>query len=558
MRRLASVALLLLLVLAFIPAMGAVHAQGSPSIEVKSVYTLNTYGFAVVNETVIYTNNSTSPLAPPPVEVGIGSLSSLVAACSTYVPQEEACSGPSGGPYAVAYSGSIPPGNSTSVKVSMLLNNVVTNENGTLQVSALTSPSVSTKVASLVNQIQLPQSTYFEATPKGFGETNNPTNTTYSFTEINVPTQAANTTVAYIPKGSEGSFNPLRVFYVNRTVTALPNGDPLITDEIQFENLGIQPLTSLSVSILGPASTQVTILTVKGNEPVLLNPTTEPLSNGAIDLTPFALGYPSNGVQSGANFTLRFQYPLGAAYYSVKGGEVTLSIPEAPPVKAFIGSYSILLSLPQGAKQAAAPPGGLGAVTPWQGGEATMSYVVTAGWFLNGGVPMASVAFILLLIGLFAVRTTASSVEEDEEEEETSSELASGMITAFDEKTNVINGLWSEIDGKDPNELNRAYFDELRGRLDSLRSKALQRLNETRQKSASQKFSEVVNQIQVTEREVDRAVKDKLNLYQQYHLRQMRKEVFDRLLPQYSKRLERALNQLSDELHTVQREAKLL
>lgn len=171
---------------------------------------------------------------------------------------------------------------------------------------------------------------------------------------------------------------------------------------------------------------------------------------------------------------------------------------------------------------------------------------------------MASVVFILLLIGLFAVRTTASPAEEEEEEEETSSELASGMITAFDEKTNVINGLWPEIDGKDPNEFDRAYFDELRGRLDSLRSKALQRLNETRQKSASQKFSEVVNQIQVTEREVDRAAKDKLNLYQQYHLRQMRKEVFDRLLPQYSKRLERALNQLSDELHTVQREAKLL
>ncbi|MDG6987922.1 MAG: hypothetical protein JRN21_01190 [Nitrososphaerota archaeon] len=558
MKRLASVVILLLIVLGFVPAMGAVHAQGSPSIAVKSTYTLNTYGFAVVNETVIYTNNSTSPLAPPSVEVGIGSLSSLAVACSMYAPQQEACSGPSGGPYTVSYSGSIQPGNSTSVKVSVLLNNVVTNENGTLRVSALTSPSVSTKVASLVNQIQLPQSTYFEATLKGFSERNNPTNTTYSFTETGVPSQAANTTLAYISKGSEGSFNPLRVFYVNRTVTALPSGDPLITDEIEFENLGIQPLTSLSVSILGPASTQVTILTVKGNEPVLLSPTTELLSNGAIDLTPFALGYPSNGVQSGANFTLRFQYPLGAAYYTVKGGEVTVSIPEAPPVKAFVGSYSILLSLPQGARQAAAPPGGLGAATPWQVGEATMSYTITAGWFLDGGVPMASVVFILLLIGLFAVRTTTSPADEEEEEEETSSELASAMITAFDEKTNVINGLWPEIDGKDPNELDRAYFDELRGRLDSLRSKAIQRLNETRQKSASQKFSEVVNQIQATEREVDRAAKDKLNLYQQYYLRQMRKEVFDRLLPQYSKRLERALNQLSDELHTVQREAKLL
>ena len=132
------------------------------------------------------------------------------------------------------------------------------------------------------------------------------------------------------------------------------------------------------------------------------------------------------------------------------------------------------------------------------------------------------------------------------------------MIKAFDEKTTLINGLWPEIEGKDPNEVGKAYFDELRGRLDSFRSRALQRLNEVKQKSSSQRFSEVVNQIQTTEREVDRAAKDKLNLYQQYYLRQMRKEVYERLLPQYTKRLERALNQLSDELHTVQREAKLL
>ena len=132
------------------------------------------------------------------------------------------------------------------------------------------------------------------------------------------------------------------------------------------------------------------------------------------------------------------------------------------------------------------------------------------------------------------------------------------MIKAFVDKTELINGLWAEIDGKEPNEIDKAYFDGLRSRLDSFRSRALQRLNEVRQKSTSQKFSEVVGQIQLTEREVDRAAKDKLNLYQQYHLRQMRKEVYDRLLPQYTKRLERALNQLSDELHTVQREAKLL
>jgi len=185
-----------------------------------------------------------------------------------------------------------------------------------------------------------------------------------------------------------------------------------------------------------------------------------------------------------------------------------------------------------------------------------MSYSLSVGWAADQGVPVASAIFVLLLIGLFISRT--SMTQEEETEEESSTESASAMIKAFDEKTSLINGLWADVATADPNELNKAYFDEIRVRLDTFRSRALQRLNEVRQKSTTQKFFDLLNQIHTTEREADRATKDKLNLYEQYYTRRMRKEVFDRLLPQYSKRLEKALNQLSDELHVVQREAKLL
>lgn len=185
-----------------------------------------------------------------------------------------------------------------------------------------------------------------------------------------------------------------------------------------------------------------------------------------------------------------------------------------------------------------------------------MSYSLSVGWAVGQGIPAASAIFALLLIGLYVSRT--GMTEEEETEEVSSTERASAMIKAFDEKTSLINGLWPEVAAADPNELNMAYFDELRGRLDAFRSRALQRLNEVKQKSTTQRFFDLLNQIHTTEREVDRATKDKLNLYEQYYTKRMRKEVFDRLLPQYSKRLERALNQLSDELHVVQREAKLL
>jgi len=49
-----------------------------------------------------------------------------------------------------------------------------------------------------------------------------------------------------------------------------------------------------------------------------------------------------------------------------------------------------------------------------------------------------------------------------------------------------------------------------------------------------------------------------LNLYEQYYTRRMRQETFEKLLPSYRKRLESALNQLSDQLNLTQREAKML
>ncbi|HKT21306.1 MAG TPA: hypothetical protein VJR06_01600, partial [Nitrososphaerales archaeon] len=383
-------------------------------------------------------------------------------------------------------------------------------------------------------------------------------NNTYSATFSNV-TPGALTSVRAISKSTVEDFNPLAVFSAQRTISPSANGTPLVTDRIQFENLGTIPLSLLYVSSLTLPNARVTIVTATGTEPVLLPSYATSLTNGAVNLANFVVGYPNDGVQADTNFTLTYQYPLSAKYYAVSGSQVTVNVPDSPPVNAFVGSYNITLSLPQGARAVQGSPNMLTSVTPWQSGTTSLSYSISPGWFIEGGIPVASVVFVLLFIGLFVSRTAgAVAGGEEEEGEETSTDQATSMINAFDEKTTLVNGLWSEIEGRDPNELDKAYFDEVRGRLDAFRSKALARLNDVRQKSTSQKFSDVVNQIQVTEREVDRAAKDKLNLYQQYYLKQMRKEVFDRLLPQYTKRLERALNQLSDELHTVQREAKLL
>ena len=556
MRRFVPAALLLLLLLAAIPVQAPAVAQGAPKIAVISQYTLNRYGFATINESVRITNNGSSSVEVPSLTFGFGNLSSMVAGSNITGSGFSLSSSATGGPFTVSSSQPLQAGGNTSFVLSALLNGVTSYvKNGTFRVLMLTTPSISQRVDKLVNVIAMPASTALASSPAGMTLHSNGTSNTYSSTVPNAAPQSAVASVGKITQSSNQDFNPLRVYYAARTISAGSNGDPLVTDKVEFQNIGTTALSLLYVSVLAPSTTSVTVLT--GTEPRLVNPITLALSSGAIDMALFASGYPNNGVQGGANFTLTYQYPLGGKYYSVSGGQVTINIPESPPIKAFVDSYTVSMSLPKGAAATQSSTVTL-TPTPWQSGETKFAYGLSVGFTIDAGVPAASLVFILLLIGLFVARTATAEGEEEEEEEETSTELASTMIKVFDEKTNLINGLWPEIEAKDPNEMDKEYFDELRGRLDAFRSRALQRLNEVKQKSASLKFSEVVNQIQTTEREVDRAAKDKLNLYQQYHLKQMRKEVFDRLLPQYNRRLERALNQLTDELHTVQREAKLL
>ncbi|HMD78348.1 MAG TPA: hypothetical protein VKF39_00005, partial [Nitrososphaerales archaeon] len=412
-------------------------------------------------------------------------------------------------------------------------------------------PSLSILVQTLKQVILMPSLTRYRYVPKGFSWTQTATNNTYIMTEANVPAGGALTSAPYLFKTTSASFFPLFVTRASRTITVESNGTPIVTDTVELVNQGYSSLATLIVSPLTTADAQITV--VPQSEPKLLNPVTISLSSDTIDLNS-AIG---SIIAANTNLSIAYQYPLAAKYYSVSGSQVTLNLPDTPPIPNVVRSYTIRISLPPGMSLIQGQSQTILGASQRQTGTTTFTYALQIGWAIDAGIPVASLVFLLLLAGLFVMRETPAK-EEEETEEESSGIRVEAMIKAFDEKTNVINGLWPEISARDPNDMRKEYFDELRGRLDALRSKALQRLNEIKQRSTTQKFFDLLNQIHASEREVDRAAKDKLNLYEQYHMRRMRKEVFDRLLPQYTKRLEKALDTLSDELHVVQREAKLL
>ena len=555
MKRLLYALVLAALVAAAAVPQVTVQAQSAPRLVVTSNYVLDRYGLAVVSVAVTAENNGTGPIQVPGsggIGIGLGNLTSHVVSANVSAGYEWTNSSAQGA-FQVTGGSPIPEGKNATFVLSVLLDRVASQTvNGSLRVLVLTSPYVSEKVNSLVSFISMPASTQFSTAPAGFGQSFVGANVTYVKSQNNVSPEAV-TQYCAIKQITLEDFHPLDVYYASRIISVGSSGNPVVQDTISFKNLGTTAIQTLTVSPLTSSTGKVTI--EPASEPPLLNPATVSLSDNGIALTNTRVGYP---VQPGANYTIVYTYALASKYYNVSGGSVSFRIPLAPPIAAFVGSYMIQMSLPAGAKatQQGSTTVTLANVIPVRPGSLSMGYALSLGWGLPSGVPLASVLFVIMLIGLFISRT--ASTEEEETEEESATDRASAMIQAFEDKTSLINQLFVEIPASDPNERNKAYFDGLRGRLDSYRGRALQRLNEMKQKAASQKFFDILNQLHTTEREVDRAAKDTLNLYEQYYTNRMRKEVFDRLLPSYKKRLEKGLEQLSEELHVVQRESKAL
>ena len=554
MRRLVSVLLLLFLVAAAVPALPSAHAQAVPQATVTSQYLVNRYGYAVVNESVVLKNNGSSTLQIPDVQLGLGNLTSLVTSYSVTGTGYSASSttGAQGPVYTVSSGGTtLSAGGSSSFSFKAVLNDVSTKKNSTLFLDVLNRPYLSFSTLSEKLVVQMPGSTQLTTAPSGFKQSVVGANTTYFMVVNGTGPQQVLTQSLEIATSSVMDFHPVVVHYASRQIVVSSDGSPVVVDSVTLQNMGINQMNLLTVSLLESQNGQIRVL--PSTVPPILNPTNILLTSGGIDLTNNNVGLP---VDPGANITITYQYPLATKYYTTSGGVVSITIPLAPPIAAFVNSYLLELSLPKGFNVVHAGPQTMTDVMPLVSGTTTLSYSLTVGWALDGGVPAASMLFVVLLLGLFVARTRLAPLEE--EEEETATERSTDMVKAFEEKTSLINGFFEEIPKADPSQLGKTYFDELRGRLDAFRSRALQRLNEMKQKAATQKFSDLLGQIHETEREVDRAAKDMLNLYEQFYTKRMRQGVFDRLLPNYKKRLEKALDKLSDELNTAQRESKLL
>ncbi len=542
---------LLLLVVLSAPLGAGAQSEAKPAITLTNQYMVNRYGYAILNETIKYNNSGASSLGIPTMQLGVpGNISSrLVGDYALVGDGYSLATSTSNGLllFSISSQKTLQPNSVSSFSLKAVVRDISVLNKTAQSILILEYPSLNLQVDSFNFMLQMPASTLITPVPQGWSSSQNQSRTTYKTAFTGFGPQTPRVFLGALQPGTSMDFHPIHVYSASRTLTAGSNGSPLVQDSVTLSNTGTSDLTSLQLALLNRSST---VTVIPSMIPPLLNPTPVRLTSGAIDLTKT----PFTTILPGANFTVTIVYGLPSKFYSITGGNIQVTLPLTPPIGAPVDSYALSISLPSGLRATGSQGRVVQNATPVMSGEQTFNYSLTLGWASDRAIPAASVIFVAALLA-FAVSRPAS--EEETEEGEITGDV-SNMIRAFEEKVDLVNRVLLEVPKEDPNNLNKPYFDELKSKLDTFRSKAMQRLNEAKQKSTTQKFSEHLNRIHEIEREADRATRDMLNLYEQYYTRRMRGETFEKLLPSYRKRLDAAMNQLSDQLNLTQREAKTL
>jgi hypothetical protein len=559
-RALVAVALSATLVLGFVPAFSQAapsSSSGTASVSLNHFYTINAYGFGVLNDSFTFSNNGTSSVQIPTLQVGLPSEVASRTSGLILSPSPEFTLSPpqsSGGNTTVTITPDQPT-LGAGANVTVALKGVVSNimnftggfytANDTAKSLVLLSPSLNVNVTQLNSTIIFPSGANLTPVPTGFalGASNETLNMAQKAV---VP--VASEAILNFTAGDESTFTPIGVNSFVRTIVPSANGTPVVEDQFSIQNLANYDVGSIHLNLLNPGLESVTA--IADTEPPLLNPTTVTLSSGDLLFADANIGDP---LLQNSSITITLSYPLPSSLMTIAGSTIKLQIPDTPIIGAPASNYSVILAPAKGVSTSG-PTAVLDMpVTPLTQGSVQFTYSVSFGWASDQAIP-AGIFVFAVGFALFAIQKPRT--EEEEEEEERGGRRVADVLNSFEEKMGLETQYMNQLATASKGSISRAEFERMRNEISELRGRAIQRLNQMKQVLGSGRQYDVLTRVAEAEKEEDRAFRDLLNLYAQYHANRMNEETFKRLQPIHRKRVDAGINRLSDLLHETQTEEK--
>jgi len=537
------------------PSLAATNST-TASVSFNHFYIITSFGFGVLNDSFTFKNNGTSAVQIPTLQVGLPSKIASRTFGVVLTPSDKFSVSQTQATNSTILTitpnqPTVGAGANSTVVLRAVLNNILNYSNGIYSTTAhalvLLSPSLNVNVTQMKSTIILPGGGNLAPAPSGFSiPSSNATSPAYTMSQTNVLAKASAQYLNFTDT-NQSAFTPITVNNLSRTIVPSANGYPMVEDEFSIHNLAAFNIAQIHLYPLASGLRSVKV--VPNTEPPLLDPQVVPLSSvGILALGSTSLAAP---LLPNSSISLTVSYPLPSSMMVVTGTSVKLTIPLSPLIAAPVSNYTIRLATAKGIVPTGPTAVVNKTVTPFTPGSVTFTYSVSLGWAADQAVPAAALLFVVVF-AMFARQKPAMK----EEEGERAVRRISDVLKAFEEKTGLETQFMAELGSAAKGSISKAEFERMRNEVSELRGRALQRLSEMKQDLGSGRQFDLLTRVAEAEREEDRAFRDLLNLYLQFHGSRMNEETFKRLQPNYRKRVESAVNHLSDLLHETQTEEK--
>jgi len=552
-RAIIALSLSIFLVLGFAQAFS--QPSGEPIVTLAHNYTITNYGLGLLNDTFTFKNNGTSTVQIPSFQLGFPNSIASRSAGFVVTPSAQYSLSQTPGKNVTLLSvtpnqASLAGGSTAVVSVEGYLHDTfnvsVGGFTGVTKVLLPTSPSVSIPLTKMVSTLAVPQAGSFSPVPTGYAAgAQNASLPSFQRTDTNITPQAS-VQVVNFTEPNPPNFTPLRIPSFVRTIVPSISGQPMVQDKITLDNLASYSVPSIQFTFLSP--TVNVVLMLPNTLPPLMNPTPISVAGGLLTFANTPYG---RALLADSNVTFTLSYPIPASDIKVSGTTVNIKVPYSLPVPTLIENYTVGLSPTKGIIAKGPASSTMTNVNPLTTGSLSLSYSVSLGWASDSLVPAGA-----LIFGVAFILLAVQKPKAEETEEEKAGWKTSDLVKSFEEELGLERETLDGLASKTKGSVGKTDFDRMKSEIDDLRARALGRLNEVKQSSAGSRLFDQLVEVGEADVEEARAVKDLLNLYSQYHSNRMNAETFQRLLPNYKKRVDAAMNHLSDALNIAQKEGK--
>jgi len=449
----------------------------------------------------------------------------------------------------------LPPGRNATINLGFFVVSVYKVYNASYYYIPTTLvPSLSIRVDKLSSYLIFPYSDLSVAnasiqTPSpGFSQTVSSATQLWNLTSVNSTTPALSWGTLAVSSFTSSATGNIVFQNLTRVISVSPSGQPIVTEYIHIDNLGLNRLTSLNYGLLmNETFPEYNITVIPPSDPLLSNEQTATnlWTGGALSLTSGAI---NNPVSANSSYSLIVRYPLGPEYWNVTNGVYHVQIPNSLPVGALVENYRLEILIPHGIVVTEST-GSVQAYNVWRPQpDVILVYRQGIGSALGDWVPVASLAFIaVFLLGIVFRQTKGVS-------ETVLESSAEDLVKAAEEKVSGTNEILSELRARGAS-ATRNDLVTSRSRIDEVRAKFSNRVGVLRSQLATTRPSAQSDLALLTanDREYDRAVRDSLNTYDQFISRRMKQDAFDRLRVNNERRVQKTANDLLDSVQSVRR-----